>query len=746
MIRSLGFDRPERTSRTYSMVSGQLRRSALLLVASLGSFSIAAWAHDPHQVIDDVEIAILPNGETGIFIINDHYRLQISTDGKVWRHLAKGLDNWLPLTDIALAPDLRESGLIALGSEGSGVYLSEDAGASWRRSSSGPDTARAVAIVADDGRHAVLAASAAGGLYRSVDGGGSWTKVIAQEGEVTALQATAEGLVYAGDAAGAIYRSGDLGETWEQLAEVADSGGITAFAVVAADQTLLVGTGRAGIYSTPLGTVVLTPVNEGLAELPVQSIAVSPGDRANPLIVATTWHQGAHISSDGGHSWRLAAEGLFSDSQADTPAYFSPHYREVRFVPSGSRAGTAFLAGYDGLFSSGDPSQGWQSVHTFHDGRVFAVGAGPGPNGQDTVLFSTYFTGIYYADEPLNGWRKAEVNAPIRKLRASEYHFLPQAAGPGRVFSILDGGDELLSSGNGGRTWQAVRLPPDTLVDLRVRTLRRLHRMGVPAKWTVDTLRREDAFTAWPRGIALSPRFAEDRTLYVITRHRGLYVSADGGKSMTRVSSNLQEYWDIAAGEGPEAGTDLFTSVRDQGVFRSIDGGKHWEPISQGLAFLDDWRTFRATPFGEAEFRRSEYFTIRLAVSPAYAEDHTVFAGGGAGLYRSTNRGEHWERLVARGLGANPFLLAFTLSPRFQEDQTILASVKGRGLFRSRDGGASFQLLAPAILDANQDVFHVHFGGYYPLHPTLYAASLEELWRSTDDGGSWEILDRPGRQ
>ncbi len=717
------------------------RRTLVTLLAVI--FSASAAAHDPHQVIEDVEVGMLPSGDTAIFLINDHYRLQVSNDGVVFRHLALGLDGWGPLTDIALAPDLPASGLLVLATLGNGVYVSDDSGRSWRNCPDGPQSVSAVAVASTDSGHVILAAAADGGLARSLDRGATWRPSLPSDVMVTALHTHGSAVLFAGDRAGGVHRSSDLGETWQRLGGIADAGDITSFALSSDGARLLVGTNAGGIFSTLLDPVQFEASSTGLVEMSVQSIAVAPHDPK--LVVATTWREGAHVSVDGGASWTLAAQGLFSNEQADTPAYFSPHYREVRFIDAGEERGTAFLAGYNGLFRSSDPANGWAPVQTFHDSRVFSVRAGLGAGGQETVLYSTYFTGIFVGDGSGRDWHQARVEAPIPKLRASEIIFAPPRDGVVDMFGILDGGDDLLRSRDGGASWQATPLAPHWFTELKVKVIKKLYWLGVPASWTVDTLSREERLAAWPRAVALSPNFDTDNSVYVVTRHRGLYQSRDAGETVEHVDADLSEFWELASAAGPDGEVDLFTSAREHGVFASDDGGRTWTAQNEGLEFLADWQLLRETGFGESEFRRSEFYSLRLATSPAYARDATVFVGGGAGLYKSTNRGAHWSRMAAVGLGKTPFLLTFSLSPRFEFDQTLFASVKGRGLFRSRDGGATFAPVAPDIIGLGQDVFHVAFAGGYPDLPTLYVASLEEVWQSNDDAQSWHIVERPGR-
>ncbi len=77
-----------------------------------------------------------------------------------------------------------------------------------------------------------------------------------------------------------------------------------------------------------------------------------------------------------------------------------------------------------------------------------------------------------------------------------------------------------------------------------------------------------------------------------------------------------------------------------------------------------------------------------LAVSPVYATDATLFAGTGAGIFKSTNGGQNWG---ASGALAGT-IHALALSPNFGTPNTITAAFAGtdNGVFESTNSGTSW--------------------------------------------------------
>ncbi len=210
---------------------------------------------------------------------------------------------------------------------------------------------------------------------------------------------------------------------------------------------------------------------------------------------------------------------------------------------------------------------------------------------------------------------------------------------------------------------------------------------------------------AWPAGqpfepvqaVYLSPAFARDRTLFV------------------------------AAG---------------QQLLRSTDGGASWVRLRGGLPTVNTL---------------AQQAQTRLAVSPAYAEDHTLFAGGrlgdrlGLGVWRSTDGGNTWQP-AWQGL-RHRLVYDLVISPAFAQDHTLFAyCFGGEGgpfLYRSQDGGASWALFAaPPLVTPSAP-------SQGPLPPpeellpapealTQFKADGKSVLRSTDGGRTWQtVLSRP---
>jgi len=133
------------------------------------------------------------------------------------------------------------------------------------------------------------------------------------------------------------------------------------------------------------------------------------------------------------------------------------------------------------------------------------------------------------------------------------------------------------------------------------------------------------------------------------------------------------------------------------------------------------------------EFARAADSLYALAASPDFARDGLCFAACGSGLYRSKDGGASWRLLRA---SSEPVTTALALSPAFADDRSLFAAVKG-GVLRSSDAGdnwftAGFPAPPPVFssLLASPDFERDGF---------ILAATLEDgVFSSTDRGLRWQ--------
>jgi photosystem II stability/assembly factor-like uncharacterized protein len=121
----------------------------------------------------------------------------------------------------------------------------------------------------------------------------------------------------------------------------------------------------------------------------------------------------------------------------------------------------------------------------------------------------------------------------------------------------------------------------------------------------------------------------------------------------------------------------------------------------------------------------------QIVFSPAYNQDQTIFIAGTGGLFRTTNQGASWSLLYK-----NP-LVSVALSPNFVNDGTLFAVTSKRSILESTNRGQSWtSVTVPSGLTAGLTV--IALSPNYAAHQTLLlGSSADGIFKSTNAGASW---------
>lgn len=161
-------------------------------------------------------------------------------------------------------------------------------------------------------------------------------------------------------------------------------------------------------------------------------------------------------------------------------------------------------------------------------------------------------------------------------------------------------------------------------------------------------------------------------------------------------------------------------------LFYSTDGGDNWMEIT--LPFH-----IRGT-------------TVEVSLSPVYARDGTLLVGldctpVGGGILRSADEGRHWIRANS---GLTDLGIADLIFPTgYGDDRTVFARGCFDGVFRSTDGGTTWQAASPRMAseDEQETLHQLVVSPTYAQDQTLWALSSSHLYRSKDAGESWQRAD-----
>ena len=698
-----------------------------LLIGLFFFFDVeSALAHYPHDDIFAVEIS--PNYQQDrTVLINVRGNLFKSRDGgESWQKIVKGLDHKYELSSLAIAA--RSPKILFLTTFGDGIYKSENGGDSWFKVNEGLKNLNVdLVTIAPDSADLVLAGGTKTGLYQTDNGGKSWQQVMAGETKITAIAFNPEQneQIIVGDDRGNLYYSNNRGQSWQQLATLDNTGAIMSLAIspnYQTDQTFWVGTEKKGIWQTVNRGVSFAPVNKGIGERAIVSLAISPNYQTDRTILADTWHEGVFRSQNGGKSWQKSSRGLTKHSQADLPNFKRPHFSDLSISPSYSQDRTVFLAGFDGLFKSTDGGRVWREVSTLSPNIIVGLGLSPDYQNDSTVAITTYLGGAYISHDRGVTWttinkgleKDSGLKRTLKRILQDDYvarlfgiEFSPNYREDQTIFS--PSWTDFLRSTNRGQQWQKISLS---------------NRSGL--------FKRSNKYS-----IAISPNFASDKTIYLGsmqgTGQYAILKSTDGGLNFAVVGNvNSQPVVYLAISPNFAADNTLYAGVKD-GIYKTVDGGSTWHPVNNGI------------PPMQAE--------SKLAISPNYKVDQTVFAGTTAGLFATRDGGKSWNKLAGNNDG---YVEAVAISPNYQSDRTLLMSVRGRGLFKTVDGGMTFNRVGDDLLDNNHLLANMYgfwpptlaikFSPSYSFDRTIYGVSETNLFKSTDGGNTWANISIPTSQ
>ncbi len=257
-----------------------------------------------------------------------------------------------------------------------------------------------------------------------------------------------------------------------------------------------------------------------------------------------------------------------------------------------------------------------------------------------------------------------------------------------------------------------------------------------------------DLATLSPRGTiagdCIHALDAENGLIYVVDRGTLRVYSERGGQSdfPPRIAIAALPAEPIGVVQlSPDYATNntIFIGIGDlyhNKLYRSTDGGRNWSHLRGGL------------PEGE-------YLSLDFAISPNFARDQTLFAGGfrgeywGEGIYRSTDRGDTWQPMWndLTHLRVNEV----TISPDYAADDTVLAYAQyqrlnpwngGSSIFRSTDKGLSWSLVMTAAQGATpprpENLWST--AALTPTEDFRVAKYGRELEHTTDGGKTWEPI------
>ncbi|HEX2644442.1 MAG TPA: hypothetical protein VHU81_15710 [Thermoanaerobaculia bacterium] len=586
-----------------------------------------------------------------------------------------------PVFSLAVDPSAPDTVYAAAGT--AGVYKSRDGGASWSWSSRGMAGENVHLVVLDPARPEVLYAATAETsfgshraeeeVFRSPDGGAHWESVFKLKiyrGERLDV-AVARGVVYLMTPRD-LFRSADGGAAWTRVFAAGSLDGVevdprdpgTAYL---ATPVGLLKTTDGGASWSQAGPLSGWDYAEG-----IWFLAVAPA-HPDTLYVAAGAGPRLFRSDDGGATWSpglpLAQEGF--------RLAVDPHDPSTLYT-----FGYGVAVSHDGG-ATFEPIDHGLPANEFYGGPLEILSLAIRPDRPGTLYAGTQSDGVHVTRNARR-WEPAADG-----LSAQWFYWLkasPQA--PSTLYAFTP--SRLIRSTDGGATW---------------------------SPFAADLSRAD--FTI--RDLAVDPR---DPALLFAATTRGIYRSTDGGAAWT----HLGFYQDIFNGM-VEVDRDTLVATVGFGIYRTRNGGRTWQEVlnrSLGRPANLAGRTAQWLKLDPAhpetiyglvvEVYNPEGFKAYLVRSTdagatwqALEEDfysidiapgrpRTLLAAQSHQVLRSTDGGSRWS-VIAEVPGVSFADLAFD---RF-DPNTVYAGTDGQGVYRSLDGGVTWAPLNAGLARLGRD-------------------------------------------
>ncbi len=535
-----------------------------------------------------------------------------------------------------------------------GVFRSTDGGATWSNVSGPLTTVARIAVHPNDPNKA-WALSAPLGLYRTVDGGATWissnrfagitpTALLNDPRDPDTLYVS--GNCYVGfDVAFlpwmGVHKSTDGGLTWTTLGP---DGFLQCVQELAIDPfspwRLFLG----GAYGSNSESYDAAKGWEGSAQgtRPTRDVLIDPRYPFTHYGISSQFNS-FFVSQDGGFTWSGVA--------TKPPA-------QVRSLTIDPERGRLFLGTVNGLFRSGNSGRVWATTQ-LPDSDVSALDFG----GTSPAVFAATNQGLYQVVNRGQGEpRLIDLHDIATKILAMDVDpsdpNIVYASTTDTVFGSTPTHGGVFSSTNGGASWQ--RVPGDIDVEIGAISIDAAGTVYAATNFRGSGLyRRKRGETQWTkiRPIAVGSLAADPKTpgRVFLTGSFGLERSVDGGDHW----QYLPAYGSIVLDPSDPRWLYLFSG---NSLYRSSDGGDTWSNLQLSSA------------------------THGLAVAPSNGKvlyRTSAQANAGVRPERSDDRGETWH---AATLPQDSSPSSLTVDPN--DENSVWAT--GAGLYHSADGGANW--------------------------------------------------------
>lgn len=593
-----------------------------------------------------------------------------------------------------------------------GVFRSKDGGKTWQNILFRSDKAGAFDLSWDPANpnlmfatfwhlqrtpYSLISGGEGSSVYRSEDGGDTWTDISKNRGMPTgvlgkigiAVSPVNPSRVFAMIEAkdGGLYRSDDGGESWQRVSEspairqrpwyyhrvYADTQNADVVYVL-----------NVGFHKSIDGGRTFSTI--GVPHSDNHDLWIAP-DNGQRMINSNDG--GANVSNDGGRTWTEQDQATAQfyrvalDNDFPYNIYGAQQDNSTVKIPSRTNSGSI---GERDFYAVGGGESGWIAPHPDNSDIVFAGSYGGLLTRYDHRTRQSRNINVY-PDNPMGA------GADSMKYRFQwNFPILFSPHKSGGKHQLYTGGNVLFRSLDEGQSWQPIS------PDLTRNDKSKQGTSGGPI--TQDNTSVEYYSTIFTA--AESPITAG--VIWTGSDDGLVHVTRDGGKAWSKVTpADLPEVAQINAIEASphDAGTAYFAATAYKSddykpyIYRTTDYGQTWKKLVSGIANDAFTRVVRADP------NRKGF----------------LYAGTETGMYYSSNDGESWQPLQL-----NMPIVPITDLAVHKRDMDLVVATQGRSFYVLDNLNVLYQLADAKNTDATlfkpEDAYRQAGGGFGFSSPT----------------------------
>jgi photosystem II stability/assembly factor-like uncharacterized protein len=617
-----------------------------------------------------------------------------TTDGgKSWSFM--GLADTRQIADIVVNPTNPD--VVYVGALGHvwapnpqrGVFRSKDGGKTWEKVLFRNDSTGVIDLVMDPNDPNVLYAAlwqtgrtpwllssggAGSGLFKTTDGGGTWTEITRNPGLPTGIWGNIGVTVSGANSnrlwanieadSGGVFRSDDAGKTWQRVnADRSLRQRAWYYTKIHADpkDTNVVYDNNVSFMKSVDGGKTFRPVRGGMQHGDSHDLWIDP---KNPNRMIESDDGGGEVTVDGGKTW--------SEEDFATGQFY--HVIATMHFPyhiCGAQQDNSTLCG---------PSRGqldisdWVEAGGGESGWIAARGDDP-----DIVYAGSYGNLLTRKDlrtgitANVNPWPDNPMGHPAMDLKYRFQWTFPIIVSSHNSNVVYAGSNVVHKSTNGGRSWTVIS------PDLTYHDRATLGNSGGPI--TKDQTSIEYYGTVFV--IAESPVAA--KTLWTGSDDGKIFLTRDGGVKWTDVTpKDMVRFTRLSSIDASKFGECIAYVAANRYqlddnrpyLWKTTDCGVHWTRIDAGITATEFTRVVREDP----------------------AKRGLLVAGTERGVWWSTDDGQHWESLRLN-------LPIVPVHDLVFKDGDIVLATHGRG-FYIMDDIATLEQMTAAVAGSGAHLFH----------------------------------------